>query len=71
MGELESNEILNMKFINTEIGEAVMTYPGAEIEWLKEFVDFEPIVNKDDYWGRWNQDTMEWLLESLSSGKLK
>ena len=71
MGELENKEILDMKFIDKETGEVVMTYPGAEIEWLKEFVDFEPIVDKDDYWGRWNQDTMEWLLESLSSGKIK
>ena len=71
MGELKNKEILDMKFIDKETGEVVMTYPGAEIEWLKEFVDFELIVDKDDYWGRWNQDTMEWLLESLSSGKLK
>ena len=71
MVELESNEILNMKFIDTETGEIVITYPGAKIEELKEFIDFEPIVNKDDYWGRWNQNTVEWLLESLNSGKLK
>ena len=52
-----------MKFIDTETGEVVMTYPGAKIEELKEFVDFEPIVAEDDCWGRWNQDTVEWLLE--------
>ena len=70
MGELENNEILNMKFIDTETGEVMMTYPGAKIEELKEFRDYEPIVAEDDYWGQWNQDTVEWLLESFSSGKL-
>ena len=52
-----------MKFIDKETGEVVMTYPEAKIEELKEFVDFEPIVAEDDCWGRWNQDTVEWLLE--------
>lgn len=36
-----------------------------------EFALFEPIVDKDDYWGRWNQDTMEWLLEFINKEKLK
>ena len=71
MRELESNEILDMKFINQETGEAVMTYPGTKIEELKEFVDFEPIVAEDDYWGRWNQATVEWLLEFIDKEKLK
>ena len=65
MGELEINEILDMKFIDKETGEVVMTYPRTKIEELKEFVDFEPIVAEDDYWGKWNQDTVEWLLESF------
>ena len=69
MGELEINEILNMKFIDKETGEAVMTYPGAKIEELKEFVDFEPVVAEDDCWGRWNQDTVEWLLEPFDVGE--
>ena len=69
MGELEINEILNMKFIDKETGEVVMTYPGAKIEELKEFVDFEPIVAEDDCWGRWNQTTVEWLLEFINIGE--
>ena len=69
MGELEINEILNMKFIDKETGEVVMTYPGAKIEELKEFVDFESIVVEDDCWGRWNQDTVEWLLEFINIGE--
>lgn len=71
MGELESNEILDMKFINQETGEAVMTYPGTKIKELKEFVDFESIVAEDDCWGRWNQDTVEWLLEFIDKEELK
>ena len=71
MRELESNEILDMKFINQETGEAVMTYPEAKIEELKEFVDFEPIVAEDDYWGKWNQNMVEWLLEFIDKEKLK
>ena len=69
MGELKSNEILNMKFIDKETGEVVMTYPGAKIEELKEFRDYEPIVAEDDYWGRWNQNTVEWLLEFIDIGE--
>ena len=69
MGELKNNEILNMKFINQEIGEVVMTYPGAKIEELKEFALFEPIVAEDDYWEKWNQDTVEWLLEPFDIGE--
>ena len=65
MGELEVKEILNMKFINQETREVVMTYPGAKIEELKEFRDYEPIVAEDDCWGRWNQDTVKWLLEFI------
>ena len=71
MGELEIKEILDMKFIDKETGEVVMTYPGAKIEELKEFVDFELIVAEDDYWGRWNQNTVEWLLEFIDKEKLK
>lgn len=71
MGELEVKEILNMKFINQETGEVTMTYPGTKIKELKEFVDFEPIVAEDDYWGRWNQNTVEWLLEFIDKKKLK
>ena len=51
MGELKVNEILNMKFINQETGEIIVTYPEEKIEELKEFVDFESIVAEDDYWG--------------------
>ena len=32
---------------------------------IKEFRDYEPIIAEDDYWGRWNQDTVEWLLKSI------
>ena len=71
MRELESNEILNMKFIDTETGEVTMTYPVTKIKELKEFVDFELIVAEDDYWGRWNQNTVEWLLEFIDKEKLK
>ena len=69
MGELKIKEILNMKFIDKETGEVVMTYPGAKIEELKEFVDFEPVVAEDDCWGRWNQDIVEWLLEPFDVGE--
>ena len=71
MRELESNEILDMKFINQETGEVIMTYPVTKIKELKEFVDFELIVAEDDYWGRWNQNTVEWLLEFIDKEKLK
>ena len=69
MGELEIKEILNMKFIDKETGEVVMTYPGAKIEELKEFVDFEPVVAEDDCVGRSNQDTVEWLLQPFDVGE--
>lgn len=32
---------------------------------IKEFRDYEFIIAEDDYWGRWNQDTIEWLLKPL------
>ena len=32
---------------------------------IKEFRDYEPIIAEDDYWGRRNQDTMEWLLKPI------
>ena len=32
---------------------------------IKEFRDYEPIIAEDDCWGRWNQDTVEWLLKSI------
>ena len=69
MGELKVNEILNMKFINQETGEVIVTYPEEKIEELKEFVDFEPIVAEDDYWRRWSQDAVKWLLEFLDVGE--
>ena len=71
MRELEVKEILNMKFINQETGKVIMTYPVTKIKELKEFVDFELIVAEDDYWGRWNQNTVEWLLEFIDKEKLK
>lgn len=74
MGELEIDKILNAKFINKETGEVMMIYPGERIigvdvnlamikEELKEFVNYTPIVAEDDDWGRWHQDTVEWLLK--------
>ena len=60
-----------MKFINQETGEVTMTYPETKIKELKEFMDFEPIVAEDDYWGRWNQNTVEWLLKFIDKEKLK
>ena len=36
-----------------------------------EFALFELIVAEDDYWGRWNQNTVEWLLEFIDKEKLK
>ena len=32
---------------------------------IKEFRDYEFIIAEDDYWGRWNQDTVEWLLKPI------
>lgn len=69
MGELKVNEILNMKFINQETGEVIVTYPKEKIEELKEFVNFEPIITEDDDWGKWHQNAVEWLLEPLNVGK--
>ena len=46
-----------------------MTYPGEKIEELKEFALFEPIVAEDDCWGKWNQATVEWLLEFIDIGE--
>ena len=63
MGELEIKEILNK-----ETGKVIITYPRAKIEELKEFRDYEPIIAEDDCWGRWNQDTVEWLLEPFDVG---
>ena len=32
---------------------------------IKELRDYEPIIAEDDDWGRWNQDTVEWLLKPI------
>ena len=32
---------------------------------IKELRDYEPIIAEDDCLGRWNQDTVEWLLKSI------
>ena len=32
---------------------------------IKELRDYEPIIAEDDCWGRWNQDTVEWLLKPI------
>ena len=40
-------------------------------ELFDEFALYEPIVAEDDYWGRWNQNTVEWLLEFIDKEKLK
>ena len=32
---------------------------------IKELRDYEPIIAEDDDWGRWNQDTVEWLLNRI------
>ena len=69
MGELKVNKILNMKFINQETGEVIVTYSEEKTEELKEFVDFEPIIAEDDYLGQWRQDTVEWLLKHLDVGE--
>ena len=63
MRELKIDKILDMKFINQVI------YPNEKIEELKEFVDFEPIVAEDDDWGKWHQNVVEWLLETLDVGE--
>lgn len=40
-------------------------------ELFDEFALFEPIVAEDDYWGRWNQVNVDWLLEFIDKEKLK
>ena len=40
-------------------------------ELFDEFALFEPIVTEDDYWGRWNQANVDWLLEFIDVGELK
>lgn len=82
MGELEIKEILDMKLINKETGEVVMSCPVAKVgvnrnltmineDNLKEFVDYEAVVAEDDDWGKWHQDTIDWLLKPLDVGDIE
>lgn len=32
---------------------------------IKELRDYEPIIAEDDYWGRWRQNIIEWLLKPI------
>ena len=68
MGELENMKLANANFKNY-IFNKNRTLISKEL--FDEFALFEPIVAEDDCWGRWNQATVEWLLEFIDKEKLK
>lgn len=61
MGELEIKEILNMKLINKETGEVVMTCPVAKVGVNRNLT----VIEED------NLKTINWLLEPLDVGDVK
>lgn len=79
MGELKIDEILNMGLIDKKTGEVVMTYPVAKVgvnknktciseELFEQMSDSEFAL---DDWGRWHQDTVDWLLKPLDVGDIE
>lgn len=68
MGELENMKLANANFKNY-IFNKNRTLISKEL--FDEFALFEPIVAEDDYWGRWNQVNVDWLLEFIDKEKLK
>ena len=82
MADFKTNEIIDMKLINKETGEVVMTCPVMKVgvnknltvvkeKNLKEFMNYEPTIAEDDDWGQWNQDMFEWLFKPLDVGDIQ
>ena len=76
MGELEIKEILDMKLINKETGEVVMTCPVAKVGVNKNKTCiseelFEQMSDSEFALGKWNQDTVEWLLKPFDVGDIE
>jgi len=79
VGELEIKEILDMKLINKETGEVVMSCPVAKVgvnknktciseELLK---NYEQMSDSEFALGQWHQDTIDWLLKPLDVGDIE
>lgn len=70
MEELENMKLANANFKNYIFNKNRTLISKELFEQMSdsEFALYEPVVAEDDCWGKWNQDTVEWLLEPFSSG---